>query len=59
MKAALSAMMVKTDRKDARELASSIRMGWFRRGPRQIDGLAGGASTVGCAQTAFSGGLST
>ena len=30
VKAALSAMMVKTDRKDARELAQLIRMGWFR-----------------------------
>ena len=30
MKAALSAMMVKTDRKDARGLAQLIRMGWFR-----------------------------
>ena len=29
MKAALSAMMVKTDRKDARGLAQLIRMGWF------------------------------
>lgn len=28
--AALSAMMVKTDRKDARGLAQLIRMGWFR-----------------------------
>ena len=31
VKAALSAMMVKTDRKDARGLAQLIRMGWFRR----------------------------
>src|SRR6201982_1946695 len=30
VKAALSAMMVKTDRKDARGLAQLIRMGWFR-----------------------------
>ena len=30
MKAALSAMTVKTDRKDARGLAQLIRMGWFR-----------------------------
>ena len=30
MKAALSAMMVKTARKDARGLAQLIRMGWFR-----------------------------
>src|SRR5262249_21552857 len=30
VRAALSAMMVKTDRKDARGLAQLIRMGWFR-----------------------------
>lgn len=30
VKAALSAMMVKTDRKDARGIAQLIRMGWFR-----------------------------
>jgi transposase len=30
VKVALSAMMVKTDRKDARGLAQLIRMGWFR-----------------------------
>jgi len=30
VKAALSAMTVKTDRKDARGLAQLIRMGWFR-----------------------------
>ena len=30
VKAALSAMMVKTDRKDARGLVQLIRMGWFR-----------------------------
>src|ERR671939_502183 len=30
VKAALSAMIVKTDRKDAREIAQLLRMGWFR-----------------------------
>ena len=30
VKAAFSAMTVKTDRKDARGLAQLIRMGWFR-----------------------------
>ena len=30
VKAALSAMTVKTDRKDARGLAQLLRMGWFR-----------------------------
>ena len=30
MKAALSAMIVKTDRRDARGIAQLLRMGWFR-----------------------------
>jgi transposase len=30
VKAALSAMTVKTDRKDARGIAQLLRMGWFR-----------------------------
>jgi hypothetical protein len=30
VKAALSAMTVKTDRRDARGIAQLIRMGWFR-----------------------------
>ena len=30
MKAALSAMVIKTDRKDARGIAQLLRMGWFR-----------------------------
>ena len=30
MKAALSSMTVKTDRKDARGIAQLLRMGWFR-----------------------------
>jgi transposase len=30
VKAALSAMTVKTDRRDARGMAQLIRMGWFR-----------------------------
>src|ERR1035437_9651001 len=33
VKAALSAMTVKTDRKDARGIAQLIRMGWFRPVP--------------------------
>ena len=32
VKAALSAMVVKTDRKDARGIARLLRMGWFRSG---------------------------
>lgn len=30
MKAALSAMIIKTDRKDARGIAQLLRMGWYR-----------------------------
>ena len=30
VKAALSAMIVKTDRKDARGIAQLLRMGWYR-----------------------------
>ena len=45
VKAALSAMMVKTDRKDARGLAQLIRMGWFR--PVHAKSMG-----VGCAQAA-------
>src|SRR5580692_6341684 len=45
VKAALSAMMVKTDRKDARGLAQLMRS-------RQIDGVAGGTGAPGCAQAA-------
>jgi|SRR6185295_2898661 transposase len=33
VKAALSAMTVKTDRRDARGMAQLIRMGWFRPAP--------------------------
>jgi hypothetical protein len=42
VKAALSAMTVKTDRKDARGLAQLIRMGWFRpddHAPNRCKGL--------------------
>jgi len=52
VKAALSAMTVKTDRKDARGLAQLMRMGWFRpvhaksMGSQEIRALAG------CAQAA-------
>ena len=52
VKAALSAMMVKTDRKDARGLAQLDPDGLVPSGAHQIDGLAGGAGTVGCAQAA-------
>jgi transposase len=31
VKAALSAMIIKTDRKDARGIAQLLRMGWYRR----------------------------
>ena len=33
VKAALSAMVVKTDRKDARGIAQLLRMGWYRPVP--------------------------
>ena len=36
VKAALSAMTVKTDRKDARGIAQLLRMGWFRLGAPQV-----------------------
>ena len=35
VKAALSAMIVKTDRKDARGIAQLLRMGWYRPVPRE------------------------
>jgi transposase len=37
VKAALSAMVVKTDRKDARGIAQLLRMGWFRPVHRKSD----------------------
>ena len=52
VKAALSAMTVKTDRKDARGLAPTDPDGLVPPGARQIDKIAGGASAAGCAQTA-------
>ncbi len=38
VKAALSAMTVKTDRKDARGIAQLLRMGWFRPVHRKSPG---------------------
>jgi transposase len=52
VKAALSAMTVKTDRKDACGLAQLLRMGWFQQGARQIDWIAGDPSAASCAQAA-------
>src|SRR5436190_4323207 len=52
VKAALSAMTVKTDRKDARGLAQLIRMGWFRPVHAKIDRIAGDPGAAGCAQAA-------
>ena len=49
VKAVLSAMTVKTDRKDARGLAQLIRM-VVPSGARQVDGIAGGACAASCAQ---------
>ena len=51
VKAALSAMMVKTDPRMARACPADPE-GLVPSGARQIDGLAGGAGTVGCAQAA-------
>lgn len=39
VKAALSALTVKTDRTDARRIALLIRMGWFRPVHRKSTGL--------------------
>lgn len=52
VKAALSAMTVKTDRKDARGIAQLLRMGWFRSRSPQVRLGAGSADTAGGAQTA-------
>ena len=52
VKAALSAMVVKTDRKDARGIAQLLRMGWFRPGALQVAAGPGGARTAGRAQAA-------
>jgi len=41
VRAALSAMIVKTDRKDARGMAHLLRTGWVPAGPRQDGGCAG------------------
>src|SRR3712207_740725 len=41
-KAALSAMVVKTDRKDARGIAQLLRMGWFRPVHRKSPGAQEG-----------------
>src|ERR1700720_400250 len=51
VKAALSAMMVKTPQGCARACPADPD-GLVPSGARQIDGLAGGASTVGCPQAA-------
>ena len=51
VKAALSAMTVKTDRKDARGLAQLIRR-MVPAGTRQIDRIAGDPGAAGCAQAA-------
>ena len=52
VKAALSAMVVKTDRKDARGIAQLLRMGWFRPVHRQVRRCSGGARAAGRAQIA-------
>jgi transposase len=52
VKAALSAMTVKTDRKDARGIAQLLRMGWYRPGACQVGRFSGGARPACRAQTA-------
>jgi hypothetical protein len=52
VKAALSAMTVKTDRKDARGIAQLIRMGWFRAVHAKSIGGSGDSSATGRAQAA-------
>ena len=52
VKAALSAMTVKTDRKDACGLAQPAADGMVPAGARQIDWIAGDPSAAGCAQAA-------
>jgi transposase len=52
VKAALSTMTVKTDRKDACGLAQLLRMGWFQAGAPQIDWIAEDPRAAGCAQAA-------
>jgi transposase len=52
VKAALSTMTVKTDRKDACGLAQLLRMGWFQAGAPQIDWIAEDPRAAGCVQAA-------
>jgi transposase len=51
-KAALSAMTVKIDRKDARGIAQLLRMGWFRPVQCKSPDAQEGACTSGRAQAA-------
>jgi Transposase len=52
LKAALSAMIVKTDRKDARGIAQLLRMGWYRPVHVKFAQRPGGAGFAGGAQAA-------
>src|SRR5499433_1238705 len=52
VKAALSAMTVKTDRKDACGLAQLLRMGWFQQVHAKSIGSQEDPSAAGCAQAA-------
>jgi transposase len=52
VKAALSAMTVKTDRRDARGMAQLMRMGWFQPVHAKSPGSQGGARAAGRAQAA-------
>src|SRR5512144_481741 len=50
VKAALSAMVVKTDRKDAQGIAQLLRMGWYRARSLQVSPGSGGAGAARRAQ---------
>ncbi len=52
VKAALSAMTVKTDRKDARGIAQLLRMGWYRPVHAKSCGRAGRSGAAGRPQIA-------
>lgn len=52
VKAALSAMVVKTDRKDAQGIAQLLRMGWYRARSLQVSPGSGGAGAARRAQAA-------
>ena len=48
LKVALSAMAIKTDRRDARGIAQLLRMDWYRPVHRKIGAVAGSPGAAGC-----------